>query len=135
MRLLLIGAALAAIACREPHPATRGGQSAKENVYLASVVLSDPRLSAAQNFLGDTVTYLDAQVTNRGDRLVRGLEVAVEFQDALHQVVLRERSSPVSVRTQPLKPGETRSFRLTFEHLPADWNGALPAMKVTRVEL
>lgn len=106
----------------------------EEEAYLASLGVGGARLSAAQNFLGDTVTYLDAQVTNRGSRLVRGLEVDVEFQDALHQVVLRERSYPVSVRTQSLKPGETRSFRLTFEHLPADWNGALPLMKVTRVE-
>jgi hypothetical protein len=40
----------------------------------------------------------------------------------------------VSARTPPLKPGETRAFRVTFEHIPADWNQAAPTITPVYLE-
>jgi hypothetical protein len=37
------------------------------------------------------------------------------------------------LRSQPLKPGDAREFRLTFEHVTADWNGALPEVSLQSV--
>ena len=37
------------------------------------------------------------------------------------------------LRSQRLKPGDSRDFRLTFEHVTADWNGALPDVSVQSV--
>ena len=31
------------------------------------------------------------------------------------------------------KPGDSRDFRLTFEHVTADWNGAMPEVQVQSV--
>jgi hypothetical protein len=45
-------------------------------------------------------------------------------------VVLRETAHAITLRTPPLKPGETRSFRVSFDHMPADWNQAAPTITV-----
>jgi hypothetical protein len=100
----------------------------EQKAYFRQLEFTDVHMSAAENFLGATVTYLDARVTNRGTKTVRRLDLDLTFVDTLNQVVLRERARPVTRRTPPLKPGEGRAFRVTFEHLPVDWNQAAPAM-------
>jgi hypothetical protein len=100
----------------------------EQKAYFCQLEFTDVHMSAAENFLGATVTYLDARVTNKGTKTVRRLDVDLTFVDTLSQVVLRERAHPVTRRTPPLKPGESRAFRVTFEHMPADWNQAPPAM-------
>jgi flagellar basal body-associated protein FliL len=100
----------------------------EQRAYFPQLEFTDVHMSAAENFLGASVTYLDARVTNKGPRSVLRLDVDLTFVDTLNQVVLRERVRPVTRRTPPLKPGEGRAFRVTFEHMPADWNLAAPAM-------
>ncbi len=100
----------------------------EEKAYPSQIHFSDLRMSAADNFLGDTVTYLDARVSNEGDKPVRRLDVQLEFVDTLNQVVLRELARPINPRTPPLAPGQTRAFRVTFEHMPVDWNQAPPTL-------
>lgn len=90
-------------------------------------------MSAAQNFLGNMVTYLDAQITNAGAKTVRQVELKLEFLDTLNQVVLREMAHPITPRTPPLKPHESRHLHLTFEHMPADWNQGPPNISSTYV--
>jgi hypothetical protein len=100
----------------------------EQKAYFRQLEFTDVHMSVAENFLGATVTYLDARVTNKGTKTVRRLDLDLTFVDTLGQVVLRERAHPVTRRTPPLKPGESRAFRFTFEHMPADWNQAAPAM-------
>ncbi len=118
---------------RAPGFSSRPLETEEQKTYLREIVVSNVRMSSARNFLGDTVTYLDAQVTNRGTKLVRRVECQMEFVDPWKRVVLREKASPVTERTPPLQPGEARAFRITFEHLPTDWNQAPPALTTTRV--
>lgn len=106
-------------------------ESAK--AYQSQIVVSGARMSAAHNFLGDTVTYLDATAVNRGTRVVRQLDLQLEFVDMLNQVVLRETAHPVTSKTPPLGPGESRPFRVTFEHMPAEWNQAPPTVTGTYI--
>ena len=101
--------------------------------YFPEIVVSDARMSAAQNFLGGTVTYLNAKVTNKGTKTVRRLDLQLEFVDTLNQVVLRETAHAITLRAPPLKPGETRAFRVSFDHMPADWNQAAPTITVKYV--
>jgi hypothetical protein len=107
---------------------TEAALSAEQKAYLAQIVISEARMSAAENFLGNTVTYLDAQVTNKGGNEVRQLELELIFVDILGQVVLRHTARPITVRSIPLRPGQTRSFQVSFEHMPVDWNQALPTI-------
>lgn len=117
-----------------PSGALRRNLSEEQKAYFPLLEFSDARMSAAQNFLGDTVAYLDARVTNKGTKVVRQLDLRLEFVDTLNQVVLRETARPVTARTAPLKPGESRPFRVTFEHMPADWNLAPPTITPTFVQ-
>lgn len=119
-------------------PAAPGGSAAPpsatssqdEKAYASALSTADPRMSAAQNFLGQEVTYLDAKLSNNGTRTMRSVEIQMEFHDSLGQVVLRETSHPVNRRVPPLKPGETRAFRVAFEHMPLDWNQAPPSITI-----
>jgi hypothetical protein len=116
-----------------PGTSARPALSAEQKAYLAQIEITGARLSVARNIVGDTVTYLDASVTNKGARLVRRLEIQLEFHDIFNQVVLRETAHPIPLRAAPLKPGETRAFRVAFDHMPADWNRTLPTMTTTDV--
>ena len=108
--------------------------SAEERAYLSSFAFADFHVSAAVNYLGDTVTYLDGTVTNKGGKLVRRLEVELNFVDVVNQVVLRENANPLANHPAPLQPGETLAFRINFEHMPVDWNQAPPKARAVYVE-
>jgi hypothetical protein len=118
-----------------PGPSIRPASlSEDEKAFLDQVVIADTQMSAAENFLGQTVTYLDAQITNEGARAVKQIELQLEFTDALGQVILRDRAYPVNAHTPPLKPGETRAFRVSFDRMPAEWNQAPPRISPTSIE-
>lgn len=105
----------------------------EEKAYLSKIAVTDARMSAAENFIGDTITYLDARITNQGEKTVRGVELRLEFVDTLGQVVLRDMAHPVTPRMPALGPGKTRPFRVSFDHMPADWNQAPPRITPTYV--
>ncbi len=123
---------------------SRGSQKpALPNPYVDNLKFSDIKLSAAQNFVGGTVTYIEGKITNAGDKTVVGAMVEAIFRNSLGQVVQRE-TLPVRVlgwqgpdrdvldlRSAPLKPGATADFRLSIEGtISTDWNQGYPEMRV-----
>jgi len=130
-------------------PTTAPAPSAPEvtplHPYAAKLPLTDPKMSTAQNFVGGTVTYLEGNVADSGDKTVSAATVESIFRNSLGEMVQRE-SQPLmyiharkpyvdtsDLHANPLKPGETREFRLTFDHISADWNRELPELRVTAV--
>ena len=113
--------------------------------YAASLKLSDFKMSAAENFIGATVTYFDGKITNTSDKTVTRVVVEVVFQDDMGQVALRDQvplrllrdtgpyTEPVDLSVMPLAPGEIQPFRLTFDHISAQWNRQYPEIRVTDV--
>jgi Protein of unknown function (DUF2393) len=113
--------------------------------YAANIKFSDLKMSAAENFVGSSVTYLDGTVTNAGDKTVTHSIVEVTFKDSLGQVVQSEdvalrilqTSGPypeaLDLSVAPLAPAQAKPFRLTFEHVTTDWNHEYPALRVTAV--
>jgi hypothetical protein len=113
--------------------------------YAANIKFSDMKMSAAENFVGSSVTYLDGTVTNAGDKIVSHATVQVTFKDSLGQVVQSEdvalrilqTSGPypeaLDLSVAPLAPAQAKPFRLTFEHVTADWNHEYPELRVTDV--
>jgi len=113
--------------------------------YLASVKLSDFKMSAAENFVGATVSYLDGTVTNASDKTVTHVVVEVVFKDEMGQLAQREElplrvvrnngayTEPVDLNVAPLAPGKSEPFRLTFDSISAQWNRQYPELRVTDV--
>ena len=113
--------------------------------YASNLKLSDLKMSAAENFVGASVTYIDGNVTNSGDKTVIHAIIHVAFKNSLDQVAQAEdvplhvlqTSGPypdaVDLLTSPLAPGQSKPFRLTFEHISADWNQAYPELQVSDV--
>ncbi len=132
--LVILVGALLVLRRAGSHPALSApALNAEEKAYLSQIAVTDARMSAAQNFLGDTVTCLDAKVTNKGGRTVRRVVLELTFADTLNQVVLRETARPVTPATPPLKPGATRSFQVSFDRMPQEWNQGPPTITPVNV--
>jgi hypothetical protein len=113
--------------------------------YAANLKLSDFKMSAAENFVGATVSYVDGTVTNAGDKPVTHLVVEVQFKDDMGQIAQRENvplqvlntSGPypeaVDFSVSPLPPGQSKPFRLTFEGISGQWNHQYPDIHFTDV--
>jgi hypothetical protein len=113
--------------------------------YAANLKLSDFKMSAAENFVGATVSYVDGTVTNSGDKTVTHVIVEVTFKDDMGQLAQREEipmqvlktdgpyPEAVDFSVSPLGPGQNKPFRLTFESISAQWNHQYPDIQVTDV--
>lgn len=121
------------------------GSAAQADWYAAKLPLADVHLSAADNMLGGTATYVEGTVSNSGDKTVTGATVEVTFKNSLGEVVQRgneplwivlSREPAIDVGTlsaSPLKPGAQAEFRLSFERISADWNHQQPELRITVV--
>ncbi len=58
--------------------------------YAANIRFSGLKMSAAENFVGATVSYIDGTVTNAGSQTVTHAAVEVTFRDSLGQLAQRE---------------------------------------------
>lgn len=110
-----------------------GSMTAAEKAYESEIEVRGAQMSAASNFLGSTLYYLNAQLTNHGNKTVRQLELNLAFMDPFGDVVYRQTEQPVTSTTPPLKPGATEPLHLTFEHLPTEWNQGPPNIVVSYV--
>jgi Protein of unknown function (DUF2393) len=113
--------------------------------YAANLKFSDMTTSAAQNFAGQTVSYIDGSITNTGDKTVVHAMVQITFKDELGQTAQRDELAIRVLRTggpydeavdltlSPLAPDQIKPFRLTFENISAQWNHAYPDLQITQV--
>ena len=138
--VVIAGALAAAFLLREPPKVAKTASP-----YIANLKLSDFKMSAAENFIGHTVSYIDGTITNTGDKTVTHAVVEVTFKDDIGQVAQREevplqvvRSNgaypePVDLSVSPLASGQAEPFRLTFDSISAQWNRQYPEIRVTDV--
>ncbi|HKW74756.1 MAG TPA: hypothetical protein VJN64_04465 [Terriglobales bacterium] len=110
--------------------------------YLAHLKLSNLHMATAESFAGGSVTYIQGTITNTGDKKVRDARVQILFKNSLGEVAQKE-TLPVMVvlpntpytdygalSQAPLAPGKSSDFRLTLEHVTADWDGQIPQVQV-----
>lgn len=112
---------------------TAAQPSAEEKAYVSKISVADPKMSVARNYIGDNIYYLDAKISNNGSKPVSRVDLQLEYVDSLGQVVLRDFAHPVTAQNPPLGAGNTREFRVSYDHMPADWNQAPPKVTVMRV--
>ena len=113
--------------------------------YISNVKLSNIKMSAAENFVGASVTYIDGTITNTGDKTLTHVMVHVTFKDSMGQVAQTEDvplhvlqtggpyPDAVDLNASPLAPGQSKPFRLTFESISAQWNHEYPELQITDV--
>ena len=126
-----------------------GPTSAQPNPYAQQLKLSAIKLSAAENYMGGTVTYLDFNITNSGDKMLLGADVHAEFKNTMGEIVQKE-TLPLHVLVEnqlagypdlvdmsraPIGPGQTKTVRLTLEHLSSDWDQSYPRMELVDLKL
>jgi hypothetical protein len=139
---LTVAVGLFILVSHKPQSRTTGAPSA----YAPHIQLQDVKLSQAENFVGGTVTYIEGQMVNTGDKTVNGATVEVTFRNSMDEIVQQDelplqvldRGGPyaqaVDLRLAPLKPQQPREFRLTLSHVSSDWNQQAPALQVMNVE-
>jgi hypothetical protein len=131
---------------RHREPANPGGAGlAPADPYAASLPITNLQMSQAGSMAGTQSTYIDGQITNQGAKTVSGITVQVAFRDIGNQLVQKEtmplnliRMRQPYVDTQPvsaapIRPGESREFRLIFDHVAQDWNQNYPEIRVIEV--
>src|SRR6516165_12647968 len=138
--------ALAAILMFSRHQTPTGTEP---NPYAQQLKLSAIKLSAAENYMGGTVTYLDFNITNTGDKALVGAAVKAEFKDSMGQVVQKE-TIPLHVLVEnqlagypdlvdlsraPIGPDQTKTVRMTLEHISDQWNQSYPQMQLVDLKL
>jgi hypothetical protein len=140
--VVLVVAVVAALLLRTEPKAASGLPPA----YAANLKLSDFKMSAAENFVGATVSYIDGTLTNAGTKTVTHAAVQVIFKDDMGQVAQQEDNIPlrvlktsgpypeaVDLTVSPLAPGQSQPFRLTFDSISAQWNRQYPEIQVIDV--
>ena len=120
--------------------------NAASDPYAANLVISHLEMSQSSNLAGGQVTYVDGQIVNQGSRTVTGITVQVLFRDSAEEVAQNETQPLKLIRTRdpyidvepvsaaPLKPGDERDFRLIFDTLTQDWDGAYPEIRIIHVD-
>jgi hypothetical protein len=113
--------------------------------YLAKMQVSSLHMATAQNFAGSSVTYIEGRITNGGDRKITAARVEVLFKNSLGEIAQKEMLAVTvllpnvpyvdygPIEQAPLGPAQARDFRLTLEHVSADWDGQIPQVKVVSV--
>jgi hypothetical protein len=108
--------------------------TAEARAYTRNLQLSDVEMKASENYFQQAVVEIEGKIANTGDRPLDTVEIYCVFRDPYGQLVLRRRLAIVSPRMGGLRPGETKSFRLPFDDLPASWNQAMPQLVIAGVK-
>jgi hypothetical protein len=113
-----------------------------EDAYAVSLPLSQFAMSESANLSGGKLTYLDGHIGNTGDRTVTAVTVQAVFRndeemppqiDTVPLTLIRVKEPYIDtepVSAAPIKPGDDREFRLTFETMPENWNQQMPEVRI-----
>ena len=145
--VVLILAAVAVLVLERSKPtATVTPISAAPDPYAANLPITGLAMSQSDNRVGGKMTYIDGHIANNGSRTVTGVTVQVLFRTFAHEVAQNETHPLMLTRVRepyidlepvsaaPLKPGGEQEFRLIFDAVSPDWDGAYPEIRIIRVE-
>ena len=120
--------------------------TAAADPYAASLPISNVAMSESSNLAGGKVTEVDGHIANTGNKTISGITVQVLFRNPAHEVAQNETQPMMFIRTRdpyidtepisaaPLKPGQERDFRLSFDAVAPSWNGAYPEIRILKVQ-
>jgi hypothetical protein len=117
------------------------------DAYAANLPLTQFAMSESANLTGGKQTYLDGHIGNTGNRTITSVTVQVVFQndmdlapqiDTVPLTLIRMKEPYIDIEpvsADPLKPGDDREFRLTFETVPDNWNQQMPEVRIIHTDL
>ncbi|HWE84792.1 MAG TPA: DUF2393 family protein [Terracidiphilus sp.] len=144
--VIIAVAVVAVVVNRGQHGATIAPVAAAADPYAVNLPITNVAMSEAGNLAGGKVTYLDGHIANKGNRTVTAITVQTLYRNAAEEVAQNETQPMQLIRTRdpyvdlepvsaaPLKPGDERDFRLIFDAVTPDWNGAYPQLRILRVQ-
>jgi hypothetical protein len=145
--VVLVAAAVVVLVFEHPRPTAKVTPiSAAPDAYASSLPITGLAMSESSNLAGGKVTYLDGHIANTGSRTVTGVTVQVLFRTFAREVAQNETQPLKLIRIRdpyvdvepvsaaPLKPGGEQDFRLIFDGVSPDWDGAYPEVRILRVE-
>lgn len=125
--------AVAVYLARPPAKSTVDAPASGEaKAYVHNLGLSDVRMQASENFMRQQVVEIEGKIANNGPRPLKSVDVYCLFYGIDGREIHRERV-PIVRAGAPLKPNETRDFRLPFDSLPDGWNQAMPKMVIAQI--
>ncbi len=113
----------------EPRPVL----TAEARGYLKNLALSEVQMQANESYMQQAVVEIEGKIGNKGDRVVKLVEINCVFHDVYGLVVLRERVAIAGRKAGELRPGATKSFRLAFDSIPESWNKQMPDMVIAQI--
>lgn len=135
------------IAGRRQGAANPGGAGfAPPDPYAKHLALSNIKMSESSALSGVKQTYIDGNITNSGVRTLTAITVQVAFRDFTSQIGQKNTLPLTLIRTHtpyidvepvsaaPIAPGQTREFRLIFDHVTDSWNQQYPEIRVIDVK-
>jgi hypothetical protein len=118
---------------RTPQQPPESPVSSEGTAYLTHLALSDVSMQASENFMKQQVIEVKGKITDNGPKSLKTVEVYCLFYGPDGREIHRERVPIVNSKSPPLRPGETRAFRLPFDAVPDGWNQALPKMVIAEI--
>ena len=91
-------------------------------------------MEAGEDFLEQTLVTIEGKIVNNGEQTIGLVEVNCVFREVNGIEIAREPATLVGRRSGPLRPGETKEFRLAFDALPEDWNQTMPNLFISRIQ-
>jgi hypothetical protein len=145
--LIVVVIAGALVFAGRKKPAAAPNTLQPPDAYGAMMPMSQLAMSDSENLTGGKLTYLDGHIHNMGGRSVTAVTVQVVFQndeglapqiDTVPLTLIRMKEPYIdteAVSADPLKAGDDREFRLTFETVPENWNTQMPEVRVIHTEV
>jgi hypothetical protein len=97
------------------------------------VQLSRLGIATSENYVGQRIRVIGANLKNSSDKPIRTIDVKMVFTD-FDGNSIREYSERVLKQNQrPLAPGEEFRFEIRQENLPRTWNYRVPVTEVTKI--
>lgn len=117
-----------------PKPETASLITPEAKAYTRNLKLADVDIKATASYVGGELVEMTGKITNAGDRPVKQVDLNCVFYSAQGLVILRERVSIVRPKEGPLEPGQTRSFRMPFDSIPANWSRTPPQLVIAGID-
>lgn len=101
--------------------------------YVAEVQAQATEVSQADTMMAGSVIYVQGTIANRGKLPVTSAQATLRFVDPYGQLAQLSQVTLIGPETGPLAAGQSRGFRLGFDHVSERWNQAPPTVRITRV--